>query len=470
MPDEESKKSLSGGLDKLDRQLQELSKEIKSEKKKKDIWDKISAVSTLASGVVVALVVLYFTLTFNERQSQRNSDLKVQENRIAELQALEKFIPYLTGSEESKKFAILTLSSLGYSEFVSKFAELDQGQGAISALSTIAAVSPEEEKKRASQSIEAIFAKIRSAVVAIVIKSKGSIRDMSSGILVNPNGYILTTFHGLLEDIGSQSITVTTLDGKDYRAKLFSSDSLNDLAVLKIEGVGFSTLPFSQRPLELDEQIFVILGSAGTFPSPLASGTVEYFDDRRRTIFIKADRDMFGSSGGAVISTRGSVVGIIKMLKVPSVVTAKGKVTGPLLSQAIACVGSDVATAYLESLGITFFLERTTGEFKPIYFEVGSAFLDQHAKTILDDCARVLQKYPHISVTVTGYRDDVPLSWDEEEQPFKRKELPRERTIAIKDYLLERGISVERISIQSLAIKCPEGSQGEKGCCIIRTH
>ena len=471
MHDEDLKTILSGGLDKLDRQLQELSKEIKSEKKKKDIWDKISAISPLMSGVVVASVALYFTLTFNARQNQRDSDIKVKGNRINELEAFVKYIPlFATGSEREKKLAVEVFIAAGYDSLANRFTQLDQSPGAVAGIAKVASVGPKKDREMASKTIESIFSKYQSAVVQIVSRYEDSSVGYCAGVLVSPNGHILTTAH-TLEGADSLSLVVKTMDGRTYQAKLLSSNKLKDLAVLKIKGEGFYTLSFTKRPA-LNEDI-IIISYVSKDSSSLASGKVTYIDKEKGTIWVESSsRATVGMSGAVVVDTKGSLIGVlssVRMIQDASQATDGWRKAERIVQQ-FECVLSDVAMNYLSFLGVPFFAEQTPMQFGPVYFEVGSSSLDMQAKTIVDRCAKALQEYPYMDVTVIGYKDDVPLSLDETEMPFKRKELPRERAIAIKDYLLERGISVERISIHSLAIKCPEGSQGEKGCCIIRTH
>jgi hypothetical protein len=65
----------------------------------KDIWDKLSAVSTFISGVLIALIGGTFTFLWHEAESQRNAEEKQHQSLIGELETFEKFIPYLDGTE-----------------------------------------------------------------------------------------------------------------------------------------------------------------------------------------------------------------------------------------------------------------------------------------------------------------------------------------------------------------------------------
>ena len=52
-----------------------------------------------------------------------------------------------------------------------------------------------------------------------------------SGVIITEDGYIITNNHVIS---GASSIKVTTSDGKEYDAQVIGTDSMNDIAVLKI--------------------------------------------------------------------------------------------------------------------------------------------------------------------------------------------------------------------------------------------
>lgn len=117
-------------------------------RKKKDNWDRFSTLSTFLSTVVVAALGLYFTHVYNESQSAREHQTQTYQTRILEMQTVEKFIPHLTGDEETKKVALLALTSLGSPEFATRFAKLNPSEGTESAADVIMATasSPEQQQ------------------------------------------------------------------------------------------------------------------------------------------------------------------------------------------------------------------------------------------------------------------------------------------------------------------------------------
>jgi serine protease Do len=66
-------------------------------------------------------------------------------------------------------------------------------------------------------------------------------RGLGSGVIVTPNGYILTNNH-VVE--GATEIQVTTSDKHEYKARVVGTDPRTDIAVLKIDA---TNLPFGAR-------------------------------------------------------------------------------------------------------------------------------------------------------------------------------------------------------------------------------
>lgn len=109
---------------------------------RKDIWDKIAALAPIISGLLIFVTGGWFTFSYNQQQ------LKLQE-----IQTIEKFIPHLTGNEQSKKAAILAISSLTDAELASKVAAIFASRGTVSALQSIAATGSERDKTIATKAL-----------------------------------------------------------------------------------------------------------------------------------------------------------------------------------------------------------------------------------------------------------------------------------------------------------------------------
>ena len=132
--------------------LDDLLDELKSQRgKSKDNWDRFTSVSNFISSVVLGAVGLWFTHSYNERQAQivehqgkQDQMEKEHQGRILEMQAVEKFMPYLTADDERKKeVALLVITTLGNPEFATQFAKLNPSKGTQAATDRIMAGATE---------------------------------------------------------------------------------------------------------------------------------------------------------------------------------------------------------------------------------------------------------------------------------------------------------------------------------------
>lgn len=129
--------------------LLEILQELKTKKtKKKDFWDRFSTISVFLSTVIIAGLGSYFTYSYNKQQGAREHQNKVHQTKKLEMQTVEKFIPHLMGDEKTKEIALLALSTLGSSEFATKFMQLSPSVGSEAAADKIMrrAVSTEQKQ------------------------------------------------------------------------------------------------------------------------------------------------------------------------------------------------------------------------------------------------------------------------------------------------------------------------------------
>lgn len=111
-------------------------------KVKKDVWDKLGAVAPIISGALIFVMGGWFTYTYNQQQL-----------RLQEIQTIEKFIPHLMGNDQSKRAAILAISSLTNAELATKFAQIFSSPGTVSALQSLAENGNEKDKNIATDAL-----------------------------------------------------------------------------------------------------------------------------------------------------------------------------------------------------------------------------------------------------------------------------------------------------------------------------
>lgn len=119
--------------------IRELGEAIK-EKRGKDRWDKFAAMSTFLSSVVIALLGIYFTHTYRTAEAERLRIQQERQNQLNELEAIAKFMPYLTGdNEDAKVTAITSIRALAGVRIATVIAELHPSRASARALEVLAA-------------------------------------------------------------------------------------------------------------------------------------------------------------------------------------------------------------------------------------------------------------------------------------------------------------------------------------------
>ena len=146
-------------------------------------------------------------------------------------------------------------------------------------------------------------------------------RGGGSGVILSSDGYIVTNNH--VAD-GATTLRVKLFDGRKFDAKLIGKDAATDLALLKIDATDLPTLPLgSSDALRLGEWVLAI-GSPFDLQSTITAGIVSAKarqlgaipDDFSIESFIQTDAAVNpGNSGGALVNTRGELVGINTLIK-----------------------------------------------------------------------------------------------------------------------------------------------------------
>ena len=146
-------------------------------------------------------------------------------------------------------------------------------------------------------------------------------RAGGSGVIISEDGYIVTNNH-VIEN--AKKLRVKLHDGRAFDATIVGSDPATDVALIKIDATGLPTLPFgSSDDLRLGEWVLAI-GYPMDLQSTITAGIVSAKARRLGALnsqtsiesFIQTDAAVNpGNSGGALVNTRGELVGINTIIK-----------------------------------------------------------------------------------------------------------------------------------------------------------
>lgn len=137
-----------------------------------------------------------------------------------------------------------------------------------------------------------------------------------SGVIISTDGYIVTNNH-VVQD--ASKITITLNDKRTFNAKLIGNDPSTDLALLKIEATELPFLIFGNSDeVKVGEWVLAV-GNPFNLTSTVTAGIVSakarniniLGDNSAIESFIQTDAVVNrGNSGGALVDTKGNLVGI----------------------------------------------------------------------------------------------------------------------------------------------------------------
>jgi len=137
--------------------------------------------------------------------------------------------------------------------------------------------------------------------------------SLGSGVIVSPEGYILTNNH-VIE--GADDIQLVLADGRRVGARVRGTDPESDLAVLKADGDTFPAITFGALDRVQVGDFVLAIGNPFGFGSTVTLGIVSalgrnHLGINRFEDFIQTDAAINpGSSGGPLVDTAGNLIGI----------------------------------------------------------------------------------------------------------------------------------------------------------------
>ena len=193
---------------------------------------------------------------------------------------------------------------------------LSTAQSGITATNVTYAVSPEGTQtprmvyENNAQSVVAVSSTVQSTVYGQTREGTSS----GSGFIISADGYVVTNYH-VVE--GATAVTVTVSAGDEYEATIIGSDSVNDVALLKVDASGLPAVKIgSSDKLAIGDMVCAIGNPLGSLTATLTVGYVSGKDrqvttDNSTINMIQTDAAInSGNSGGPLFNMYGEVVGI----------------------------------------------------------------------------------------------------------------------------------------------------------------
>ena len=191
------------------------------------------------------------------------------------------------------------------------------------------------------RSVQSLVKRVRPSVVQVIVTGYGPVENnrnnttlvigrqqsMGSGVIIDPNGWIVTNAHVVR---GSQRVQVvlpatnndesskgleTSTRVRSMEARVVGSDSAIDLALLKVEATDFPALSLGDYDKLRQGEVVFAFGSPDGLLNSVTMGVVSAAarqpDPDSPMVFVQTDAPVNpGNSGGPLVNADGEVVGI----------------------------------------------------------------------------------------------------------------------------------------------------------------
>src|SRR6266508_5635955 len=155
--------------------------------------------------------------------------------------------------------ALVAFAAIGATSQPYSATRMTSPTAAAQAVTTVALAAP-------AGSVAAVAQSVGPAVVSVRTN-----QGLGSGVIYDPNGYILTNGH-VVE--GAQSSTIGLVDGRHFSGKVVGSDGGFDVAVIKIDGSNLPSAPLGNSSALQVGQDVVAIGNPFGFDHTLTTGVV----------------------------------------------------------------------------------------------------------------------------------------------------------------------------------------------------
>src|SRR5437867_8085985 len=229
-----------------------------------------------------------------------------------------------------------------------------------------------------SRAVIDVVERVGPAVVRLDVASERRSDGTGSGVVVAPDGLVLTNSHV----VGNAArVTATTVDGRSLTARVVGDDPDTDLALVRIDAsVTLPAAALGNSKLLRRGQLVIAIGNPLGFESTVTTGVVSALGRSLRSRSGRLIDDVIqtdaalnpGSSGGPLVDSLGRVVGVNTAMIVP----AQGISFAIALNTAAFVVGElirngRVRRSYIGLAGQNVVIDRRLVRFHGLTAETG---------------------------------------------------------------------------------------------------
>ncbi len=144
---------------------------------------------------------------------------------------------------------------------------------------------------------------------------------IGSGVIITEDGYIITNNHVI---DGSDHLIVTLNDKREFEAKVIGSDPNTDIALIKIDAEGLQPIEYGNSDDVVLGEWVLAVGNPYNLTSTVTAGIIsakarELGGKMNLGSFLQTDAAVNqGNSGGALVNSRGQLIGINTAIQSPT--------------------------------------------------------------------------------------------------------------------------------------------------------
>ncbi|MDK6765942.1 outer membrane-stress sensor serine endopeptidase DegS, partial [Klebsiella aerogenes] len=182
----------------------------------------------------------------------------------------------------------------------------------------LSSATPSDTADESPASYNAAVRRAAPAVVNVYNRALNSTSHnqltLGSGVIMDQRGYILTNKH-VIND--ADQIIIALQDGRVFEALLVGSDTLTDLAVLKINASGgLPVIPINPKRVPHIGDVVLAIGNPYNLGQTITQGIISAtgrigLNPTGQQNFLQTDASInHGNSGGALVNSLGELMGI----------------------------------------------------------------------------------------------------------------------------------------------------------------